>query len=134
MWFKDRLVESRNITRYKSKSTSHFPYSYSSEDKWKCQRITFGVYFTTSKRAFQQLHQVAEYVKHLGIVLLMNVLQGIGFKNSGREICPSVVNHSVNDHTPWMTKPCRRPLRRTVVNLQTNLTFLMKQLDFICTF
>ncbi|GFY48374.1 histone-lysine N-methyltransferase SETMAR [Trichonephila inaurata madagascariensis] len=40
-------------------------------------------------------------------------------------------------HRPWMTKPCRRPLRRTVVkrvvNLPDNLTLPVKWLDFICT-
>ena len=44
--------------------------SYSSEDKWKCRRSLFGVVcFKTSKWVYQQLHQVAEYVKRLGIVL-----------------------------------------------------------------
>ncbi|GFY57052.1 histone-lysine N-methyltransferase SETMAR [Trichonephila inaurata madagascariensis] len=45
----------------------------------------------TSKWAYEPLHQVAQYVKRLGIVLSMNVQQGIGFKNSGWEICPSVI-------------------------------------------
>ena len=44
--------------------------SYRNEDKWKCQRSSFDVVcFTTSKWAYQQLHQAAEYVKRLGIVL-----------------------------------------------------------------
>ncbi|GFU21380.1 histone-lysine N-methyltransferase SETMAR [Trichonephila clavipes] len=47
----------------------------SSEAKWTYRRSSFGVvYFTTSKRAYQSLHQVAEYVKRLGIVLSMNAL------------------------------------------------------------
>ncbi|PRD22126.1 UNVERIFIED_CONTAM: Histone-lysine N-methyltransferase SETMAR [Trichonephila clavipes] len=49
--------------------------SYSSEAKWTYQRSSLGVvYFTTSKWAYQPLHQVAEDVKRLGIVLSMNAL------------------------------------------------------------
>ncbi|GFV71228.1 uncharacterized protein TNCV_2429751 [Trichonephila clavipes] len=51
------------------------------------------------------LHQVAEYVKHLGIAPSMNVRESIGFKNSVREICPSVIKLGQDDHRPWMTKP-----------------------------
>ncbi|GFX58977.1 hypothetical protein TNCV_806811 [Trichonephila clavipes] len=110
--------------------------SYSSEAKWTYRRSSFGVvYFTTSKWAYKLLHQVAEYVKRLEIVLLMNVRQGIGFKNSGREICPSVLKLEQNDHRPWMTKPCRWPLMRTVVkrvvNLPDNSTLPVLNLDFI---
>ncbi|PRD26774.1 UNVERIFIED_CONTAM: Histone-lysine N-methyltransferase SETMAR [Trichonephila clavipes] len=40
-------------------------------------------------------------------------------------------------HKSWMTKPCRRLLRRTaakrVVNLPDNSTLPVKWLDFICT-
>ncbi|GFW18929.1 histone-lysine N-methyltransferase SETMAR [Trichonephila clavipes] len=90
--------------------------SYSSETKWTYRRSSFGVvYFMTSKWAYQPLHQVAEYVKRLGIVLSMNVRQGFAFKNPGREICSSVIKLEQDDHKPWMTKPCRRPLWRTVV-------------------
>ncbi|GFY57280.1 histone-lysine N-methyltransferase SETMAR [Trichonephila inaurata madagascariensis] len=82
-------------------------------------------------------HQIAEYVKCLEIVLSMNVRQDIDFKNSGREICPSVIKLEQDDHRPLMTKPCRRPLRRTVdkrvVNLPDNSTLLVKRLYFICT-
>ncbi|GFY75695.1 histone-lysine N-methyltransferase SETMAR [Trichonephila inaurata madagascariensis] len=111
---------------------------YSSERKWTYRRSSFGVvYFTTSKWAYQPLHQVAEYVKRLRIVLSMNVRQGIGFKNSEREICPSVIKLEQDDHRPWMMKPCRRPLRRTAVkrvgNLSDNSTLPVKRLDLICT-
>ncbi|GFW85763.1 histone-lysine N-methyltransferase SETMAR [Trichonephila clavipes] len=40
--------------------------SYSSEAKWTYRRSSFGVYFETSKLAYQSLHQSAEYVKRLG--------------------------------------------------------------------
>ena len=54
----------------------------SSGEGWKCLKISFGaVCFTTSKWAYQQLHQVSACVKLLGMVLRMNVLQGVGFKN-----------------------------------------------------
>ncbi|GFV23685.1 hypothetical protein TNCV_3425901 [Trichonephila clavipes] len=43
------------------------------------------------------LHQVTKYVKRLEIALSMNVRQGIGFENSGREICPFVINHEHDD-------------------------------------
>ncbi|GFY59948.1 hypothetical protein TNIN_342171 [Trichonephila inaurata madagascariensis] len=90
--------------------------SYSSEAKWIYRRSSYGVvYFMTSKWTYPPLHQVTEYVKRLGTVLSMNVRQGIGFNNSGQEICPSVIKLEQDDHRPWMTKPCRRPLRRTVV-------------------
>ncbi|GFX00177.1 histone-lysine N-methyltransferase SETMAR [Trichonephila clavipes] len=45
----------------------------------------------SSKRTYQSLHQVTEYSKRLWIWLSMNVRQGIDFKNSGWEICPSVI-------------------------------------------
>ncbi|GFU63329.1 hypothetical protein TNCV_246991 [Trichonephila clavipes] len=102
------------------------------------RRSSFGVvYFTTTKWAYQPLHQVAEYVKRLGIVLSINVRQGIGFKNSGQEICPSVIELKQDDHRLWMSKPCRRTLKRTVVKRLVNLpdysTLPVKRLDFICT-
>ncbi|GFX66398.1 hypothetical protein TNCV_343721 [Trichonephila clavipes] len=50
----------------------------------------------------------------------MNIRQGIGFKNSGRESCLSVIKLEQDDHRPWMTKPCRRPLRRIVVKRVVN--------------
>ncbi|GFY75101.1 hypothetical protein TNIN_264681 [Trichonephila inaurata madagascariensis] len=133
-------VESRNISCYKSRSTAHIHQSnsYSSEAKWTFCRSWFGgVYFTTSKWAYQPLHEVAEYVKRLGILLSMNAWQGISFKNSGWKICPSVMKLEQDDHRPWMTEPCRRPLRRTVVkrvvNLPDNSTLPVKLLDSICT-
>ncbi|GFY44113.1 histone-lysine N-methyltransferase SETMAR [Trichonephila inaurata madagascariensis] len=95
--------------------------SYSSEAKWTYRRSSFGVVYLTSKWVYQLLHQVAEYVRRLGIVLSMNVQQGIGFKNSGRGICPSVIKLKQDDHRPWMTKPCRRPLGRTVVKCVVHL-------------
>ncbi|GFY73133.1 hypothetical protein TNIN_255581 [Trichonephila inaurata madagascariensis] len=51
----------------------------------------------------------------------MNVRQFIGFNNSGQEICPSVIKLEQDDHRSWMTKLCRRPLRRTVVKRVVNL-------------
>ena len=72
--------------------------SYRNEDKWTCQRSSFDVVcFMILKWAYQQLHPAAKYVKRLGIVLWMNVLHGIGFKNSGRAISHSVMN------TLWTT-------------------------------
>ncbi|GFY50320.1 histone-lysine N-methyltransferase SETMAR [Trichonephila inaurata madagascariensis] len=84
-------VENWNISCYKRRSTAHIHQSELS------------------------LHQVAKYVKRLGIVRSLNVRQGIGFKNSGRDICPSVIKLEQDDHRPWRTKPCRQLLRRTVV-------------------
>ncbi|GFY51017.1 histone-lysine N-methyltransferase SETMAR [Trichonephila inaurata madagascariensis] len=52
--------------------------SYSSEVKWTYRRNSFGVvYFTTSKWTYQPLHQIAEYVKHFGIVQAMNVRETV---------------------------------------------------------
>ncbi|GFW13999.1 hypothetical protein TNCV_4701341 [Trichonephila clavipes] len=112
--------------------------SYSSEAKWTYRSSSFGVvHFTSSKWAYQPLHEVAEYFKRLGIVLSMNVRQGIRFKNSGWEFCPSVIKLEQDDHRPWMTKPCRQLLRRTavqrVVYLTDNSTLQVKRLYFICT-
>ncbi|GFY74977.1 histone-lysine N-methyltransferase SETMAR [Trichonephila inaurata madagascariensis] len=97
------------------------------------RRSSFGVvYFTTLKWAYQPLHQVAEYVKHLGKVMSVNVRQGTGFKNSGREICLSVIKLEQGDNMPRMTKPYRRSLRtlvKRVVNLPDNPTLPAKWLD-----
>ncbi|GFT95325.1 integrase_H2C2 domain-containing protein [Trichonephila clavipes] len=46
--------------------------------------------------------------------------KGIGFKNSGGEICPSGIKLEQDDHRPWMKKHCRRPLRRTVLKRVVN--------------
>ncbi|GFY65654.1 hypothetical protein TNIN_220181 [Trichonephila inaurata madagascariensis] len=72
-----------------------------------------------------------------GVELSMNVWQGIGFKISCREICPSVIKLEQDEYRLWMTKSCRRPMRKTVVkrvvNLPGNSTLPVKWLDFICT-
>ena len=106
-------------------------------------RISFTVVcFTTSKCAYQLLNQIASNVKRFRIVLWMNVMQNIGFKNSGWKICSSVMNLSVDGHKHWILKPCRRPCLAcieensslTYDDLVIQLNISVKQLHFICTF
>lgn len=89
--------------------------------------------FVTSNGAYQQMYPVAAYVECLWKLLRINILQCIDFKTSSQEICPSVMNHAMDDHMPWLQKPCKRQLRRTavykVVNLQESLTCLLKQIS-----
>ncbi|PRD23165.1 UNVERIFIED_CONTAM: Histone-lysine N-methyltransferase SETMAR [Trichonephila clavipes] len=94
--------------------------------------------------------------------LLYDFKVGLSAAVSSRRICQALGDSAVNErtarhwfqkfrsgdlslcdksrtgrHRPWMTKPCRRPLRRTVVksvlNLPDNSTLPVKRLDFICT-
>ncbi|GFY47198.1 histone-lysine N-methyltransferase SETMAR [Trichonephila inaurata madagascariensis] len=94
--------------------------------------------------------------------LLYDFKVGLSAAASSRRICQAFEDSAVNErtarhwfqkfrsgdlslcdktqtgrHRTWMTKPCRRLLRRTevkrVVNLPDNSTLQGKRLDFICT-
>ncbi|GFS38703.1 histone-lysine N-methyltransferase SETMAR [Trichonephila inaurata madagascariensis] len=134
-------VESRNINCYKHRSIAHI---HQSELVQKRSEID------VSKELVQGC-------------LLYDFKVGLSVAASSRRICQAFGDSAVNertarhwfqkfrsgdlslcdilclkqdDHRPWMTKPCRWPLRRTVVkhvvNLPDNSTLPVKWLDFIC--
>ncbi|GFS28582.1 histone-lysine N-methyltransferase SETMAR [Trichonephila inaurata madagascariensis] len=112
--------------------------SYSSEAKWTYRRSSFGVvYFTTSKWAYQQLHQVSEYVKRLweSAVNERKARHWFQkFRSGDLSLCDKARTgrpQALDDEA--LQAAIEEDSSQTCGELLDNSTLPVKRLDFVCT-
>ncbi|GFT23632.1 histone-lysine N-methyltransferase SETMAR [Trichonephila clavipes] len=134
------LLNSFGFQRIYATSTAHIHQSesYSSEAKWTYRRISFGgCLLYDFKGGLSAAASSRPLCQEFGDNAVNERTARNWFQNSGSEICPTEIKFEQDDYRPCITKPCRRPLRKTVVkcvvNFPDNSTLPVKRLDIIFT-